>query len=241
MATVEGRATKVVPLRGSAKLDMQANPPGLPASRLAVSCYKRLGVSPNAKGARAMPDHVYSDYSGKTLAAIFQIRRDAGDSVDAALAYLTSALSPPVETTPALPDGWRLIEYANTVGVFLPDRPVVPGTEVTVVTDSAGFYPASLRIDGVELSEILTALKSPAVPTHAPDQGGKPETYNWQQLFIRLECFKPKIEFYTYEDLKEYLRNNASRIDGEPSEGLPDPRTVTAAIKRYGFSKFIKS
>ena len=130
-----------------------------------------------------MSNPLYANICGNTLAALFRMWRDAGQSVNEALTNLTSAISPPVQTTPALPDGWRLIEYSNTVGVLLPDGSVLPGADINVTTDSDGWSPASYSIDGVDVSEILTGLMSqraagdapaelPARPVAQPESGG---------------------------------------------------------------------
>ena len=116
-----------------------------------------------------MVNPLYSNICGKTLAALFEMWRDAGQSANEALANLTSAVSPPVGTNPALPDGWRLIEYSNTVGVLLPDGSVLPGADINVTTDSDGWTPASFSIDGVDLSEILV-LRSQRAASDAPSE-----------------------------------------------------------------------
>ena len=116
-----------------------------------------------------MVNPLYSNICGKTLAVLFGMWRDAGQSTNEALANLSSAISPPVGTNPALPDGWRLTEYSNTVGVLLADGSVLPGTDVKVSTDSDGWTPASFSIDGVDLSEILV-LRSQRAASDAPSE-----------------------------------------------------------------------
>ena len=117
-----------------------------------------------------MSNPLYANICGNTLAALFRMWRDAGQSVNEALTNLTSAISPPVQTTPALPDGWRLIEGSNTVHVLLADGSVLPGTDIKVSTDSDGWSPASFLIDGVDLSDILTVLRSQRAASDAPSE-----------------------------------------------------------------------
>ena len=143
-----------------------------------------------------MSNPLYANICGKTLAALFRMWRDAGQSVNEELTNLTSAISPPVQTTPALPDRWRLIERSNTVHVLLADGSVLPGTDIKVSTDSDGWSPASYSIDDVDVSEILTGLMSqraagdapaelPARPVAQPESGARAVRFRKRRVYAQ--------------------------------------------------------
>ena len=64
-----------------------------------------------------MSNPLYANICGNTLAALFRMWRDAGQSANEALANLSSAISPPVGTNPALPDGWRCRQHVKLSGL----------------------------------------------------------------------------------------------------------------------------